>query len=107
MQQKNRIAMDSRTGEVRWRQPTDAVPASAALTTAGGIAISSDAGHLLVNDVRTGKILFQTRLPTTVTGYPITYAVKGRQYLAVPTGNAGTAGGAAMFVFALPTAGAR
>ena len=68
---------------------------------------------------RPGKILFQTRLPTSVQGFPITYAVNGKQYLAVPVGTGGgqwvttipaelmpekkiAPGGNAMFVFALP-----
>jgi len=42
-----------------------------------------------VHDAATGKIVFQTRLPTSVQGFPITYAVNGRQYLAVPAGTGG------------------
>ena len=42
-----------------------------------------------MHDAATGKILFQTRLPTSVQGFPITYAVNGRQYLAVPVGTGG------------------
>ena len=66
---------------------------------------------------RDGEILFQTRLSSAVQGYPITYAVNDRQYIAVPVG-AGSAlfnmpkqifpdrnpppPGNALFVFALP-----
>jgi alcohol dehydrogenase (cytochrome c) len=69
-------------------------------------------------DVRTGKVLWQTRLSTSVQGFPITFAVDGKQYVAVTTGLGGgsprlvpstlapeikvPATGQAMYVFALP-----
>jgi len=46
--------------------------------------------------------LFQTRLATNGTGFPVTYAIGGTQYLVVPGANRGTSGGAALYVFALP-----
>ena len=73
--------------------------------------------NLYVHDAVNGKVLFQTRLSSAVQGFPITYAVKGKQYLAVPVGtgsprvvwaarilpekNAPPPGNA-LFVFALP-----
>jgi alcohol dehydrogenase (cytochrome c) len=76
---------------------------------------------LYVHDARSGDILFQTRMPSSVSGFPITYAVGGRQYLAIPVGtdpslwssisgqltpekNRPAAGGHAIFVFAVPDA---
>jgi alcohol dehydrogenase (cytochrome c) len=73
------------------------------LTTAGGLVVSADSeGYLYIHDVATGKILFQTRLATSVQGFPVTYAVRSRQYLVIPAANRGTLGGAAIYVFALP-----
>jgi alcohol dehydrogenase (cytochrome c) len=98
------IAM-SLEGDVLWRHPMTARPTSAALTTAGGLVVTGDADrYLYIDDAKTGKILFQTRLPAMVEGFPITYAVGGRQFLAVPTGAAGAApaGVNAIYVFALP-----
>jgi alcohol dehydrogenase (cytochrome c) len=40
-------------------------------------------------DVKTGKILWQTRLGNTVQGYPVTFSVDGKQYIAVTTGLGG------------------
>ena len=40
-------------------------------------------------DARTGKVLWKTRLPTSAQGFPISYAVNGRQYVAVPAGTGG------------------
>lgn len=116
------IALRARTGETLWRHRTRTPPATSALTTAGGLVVIGDWDrYLYIHDASSGKILFQTRLPTSVQGFPISYAVNGRQYLAVPAGTGGgqwvttipaeltpekkiPAGGNAIFVFALPEA---
>jgi alcohol dehydrogenase (cytochrome c) len=102
-------AMDIRNGNVLWKHPTRLPMTAAALTTAGGLAIVGDADrYLYVHDATSGKILFQMRLPHPVQGFPVTYAVRGRQYLAIPTssGSLGsqesTGAGNVVFVFALP-----
>jgi alcohol dehydrogenase (cytochrome c) len=60
------------------------------LSTAGGVAF---VGYLdryfRAHDVRTGKVLWQSRLGTSVQGYPISFAVDGHQYIAVTTGLGG------------------
>ncbi len=84
------VAMHARTGTILWRHRTRTPPNTAALTTGGGLVIVGDFDrYLYVHDAATGKILFQTRLPTSVQGFPITYAVSGKQYLAVPVGTGG------------------
>jgi alcohol dehydrogenase (cytochrome c) len=84
------LAMDMKTGKVLWRYRTRTPMNSAALTTAGGLAIVGDWDrHLYVFDATNGKILFESRMPTSVQGFPITYAVRGKQYLAVPVGTGG------------------
>ncbi|MCY3844551.1 MAG: PQQ-binding-like beta-propeller repeat protein [Acidobacteria bacterium] len=94
------IAMDIDTGEIRWRHSTATRPGTAALTTAGGLVVSGDSDrHLFIHDVEDGGLLFETRLPASAQGFPITYAVDGRQYLAVPVGGDRTN---AVYVFALP-----
>ena len=60
-------------------------------------------------------MLWEINLGSPVSGFPISYAVDGRQYIAVGTGNAGTSShfnrltpelrpssGNNLFVFALP-----
>ncbi|MCE2515088.1 MAG: PQQ-binding-like beta-propeller repeat protein [Acidobacteria bacterium] len=94
------IAMDIDTGEIRWRHSTATRPGTAALTTAGGLVVSADSNrHLFIHDVETGAMLFETRLPASAQGFPITYAVDGRQYLAIPVGGDRTN---AIYAFALP-----
>ena len=94
------IAMDIDTGEIRWRHSTATRPGTAALTTAGGLVVFGDSDRrLFIHDVEDGGLLFETRLPASAQGFPITYAVDGRQYLAVPVGGDRTN---AVYVFALP-----
>ena len=84
------LAMHARTGSILWRHRTRTPPTTAALTTGGGLVVVGDYDrYLYVHDAASGDILFQTRLPTSVQGFPITYAVGGRQYLAVPVGTGG------------------
>ena len=94
------IAMDIDTGEIRWRHSMATRPGGAALTTAGGLVVNADTDrNLFIHDVENGEVLFRTRLPGSVQGFPITYAVGGRQYLAAPVGGGRTN---AIYVFALP-----
>ena len=94
------VAMDIDSGEIVWRHSTASRPGAAALTTAGGLVVSADTSrNLFIHDVETGEVLFRTRLPGSVQGFPITYAVGGRQFLAAPVGGGRSN---AMYVFALP-----
>ena len=54
---------------------------------AGGLVFGGDAnGRFRAFDDRTGKVLWETNLGSPVSGYPITFAVDGKQYVAVTTG---------------------
>jgi alcohol dehydrogenase (cytochrome c) len=89
------------------------------LSTAGGVAFVGDLDRSFkAVDARTGKILWQTRLATSVQGFPMSFSVDGRQYIAVTTGLGGGSPrlvpstiapeirvpttGQALYVFALP-----
>ena len=69
---------------------------TSALSTAGGLVFigSLDRSFKAVDTV-TGKVLWETRLGTSVQGFPISYSIDGRQYIAVPT--ASGAGAMQMF----------
>jgi alcohol dehydrogenase (cytochrome c) len=92
---------------------------TATISTAGGVAFVGDLNRMFrAFDVKTGKILWETRLGTSVQGFPVTFSIDGRQYVAVTTGNGGgsprlvpatiapdihsPATGNALYVFALP-----
>ena len=63
---------------------------TAVLTTGGGLAFVGDFDrYFKAVDVKTGKILWQTRLGNTVQGYPVSFSLDGRQYIAVTTGLGG------------------
>jgi alcohol dehydrogenase (cytochrome c) len=84
------LAMNARTGRILWRHRTRTPPNTAALATAGGLVVEGNWDrNLYIHDAASGKVLFQTRMPTSVQGYPISYAVNGRQYLAIPVGTGG------------------
>lgn len=81
------IAMDSRTGTITWRRPSRLPYNTAALTTAGGLVFVGDIeGRFFGMNAATGELLWETKAPSAADGFPITYAVNGKQYLAVPSG---------------------
>jgi PQQ-dependent dehydrogenase (methanol/ethanol family) len=57
------------------------------ISTAGGVGFVGDFDRVFrAFDVKTGRTLWETRLPTTAQGYPVTFSVGGDQFVAVPTG---------------------
>ena len=84
------LVLDIRTGEVMWRHRTPSPINTAALTTAGGLVFAGDWDrHMYAYDAVTGDILWQTRLPTSAQGFPISYLASGKQYVAMPVGTGG------------------
>ena len=65
---------------------------TAILSTAGGIAFVGDMDRVFrAVDVKTGKVLWETRLGTSVQGFPLTFSVGGKQYIAVSRASAAAA----------------
>lgn len=110
-------AVDARTGKTLWKYEQRAMWSGSMLTTGGGLLFSGDANRRLrAFDAQTGKILWEVALNAPISGFPMTYTVNGKQYLAVPTGPnlmAGSLrsltpeiqvppGGNMLWVFALP-----
>jgi alcohol dehydrogenase (cytochrome c) len=63
---------------------------TAVLSTGGGVAFIGDFNRSFkAVDVKTGKIIWQTRLGNTVQGYPVSFSLDGKQYIAVASGLGG------------------
>jgi alcohol dehydrogenase (cytochrome c) len=108
-------AISVETGTTAWKREQRAGVTSV-MTTAGGLVFGGDVnGRFRAYDDRTGDVLWEVNLGSHVTGYPATFAVGGKQYVAVSTGGslntfglasltpdsrAGTANN--LYVFALP-----
>ena len=108
-------AISAETGETKWLYEQRAATLSL-VATGGGLVFGGDAnGRFRAFDQETGAVLWEVNLGSPVSGFPISYAVDGRQFIAVSTGGAATtpsflqltpelrpSNGNNIFVFALP-----
>ena len=104
-------AISVETGETAWVHEQRAATMSL-VTTGGGLVFGGDVnGRFRALDQETGEVLWEVNLGSSVSGFPITYAVDGRQYVAVSTGTQrfvnltpelSPSQGNNLFVFALP-----
>ena len=108
-------AISVETGATRWLHEQRAATMSL-VATGGRLIFGGDAnGRFRAFDQDTGAVLWEINLGSPVSGYPITFATGGRQYVAVSTGTAANASinlrmtpelrpsfGNNLFVFALP-----
>jgi alcohol dehydrogenase (cytochrome c) len=110
-------AISVETGRTVWSWETRVANYAPILATGGGLVFNGSMDrYLRALDADKGTVLWQTRLPAQVVGSPITFAVNGRQYIAITSGGGPLAatqvavtpeadtmsGGNAVYVFALP-----
>ena len=108
-------AISAETGATAWVYEQRAGTTSL-IATGGGLVFGGDGnGRFRALDHETGEPLWEINLGTSVTGFPVTYAVDGRQYVAASTGSSLSSrdnmrltpelrpsSGNNLFVFALP-----
>ena len=103
-------AISAETGKTEWLYEQRAGTMSLA-ATGGGLIFGGDSnGRFRAHDHDTGEILWEVNLGSSVSGYPITFAVDGKQYVAVNTGSGQVnltpelrpSRGTNVYVFALP-----
>jgi alcohol dehydrogenase (cytochrome c) len=112
-------AYNTRTMKPVWSFQQKSPFLTGVLTTDGGVGFVGDYDRRVrAFETATGKTLWRTRLPTGAQGHIISYAVDGKQYIAVESGLGGGSplgkpatlipevrrpnNGHAIFVFALP-----
>jgi outer membrane protein assembly factor BamB len=90
-------ALDTTTGEARWKFPVmRQTNAAGVIATRGGLVFAATAeGEFIALDAKTGKALWNFRTGGPITASPISYAVDGKQYVAISAGNT-------LYAFALP-----
>jgi alcohol dehydrogenase (cytochrome c) len=82
------LALDPKTGEPRWTYPMADVTDAGVLTTASDLVFSGGReGFFFALDARTGALLWKGAVAGIVQSGPMSYAVNGRQYVAVAAGN--------------------
>ncbi|HMM75322.1 MAG TPA: PQQ-binding-like beta-propeller repeat protein [Gammaproteobacteria bacterium] len=87
-------AIDLDSGAIAWRAPLDKPLIGGVLATAGKLVfVGESSGRFSAFDSRDGKPLWSDPVDAGVNAPPVTYAVGGRQYVAV------AAGGNALFGF--------
>jgi alcohol dehydrogenase (cytochrome c) len=107
-------ALDPATGRQVWQWKGPHPMVSSLLSTAGGLVFAGEPNGMFdAYDAKTGDLLWQFNTGSGIHGNPISFAIGGKQYIAVPSGwggwmkgfapeTYGAQRGSALFVFALP-----
>lgn len=118
-------AIDLNTGETVWQVPLGEFPELTArgvpptgtenyggpVVTAGGVIFIAATKDEMIRafDQKTGRILWEAKLPAGGYATPATYSIRGRQFLVIACGGGkmGTKSGDAYVAFALPNVASR
>ncbi len=101
-------AVDPDSGALRWQYHAEGPIVAGITPTAGGVTFAGDmSGNFLALDSKSGAVLHKTATGGAVAGGIITYAVGGKQYVAIDSGNVsrlsfGENGKPSVVIYALP-----
>jgi len=83
-------AISVKTGETLWTYETPGT-AMSMVATAGGLVFGGDIeGNFRAFDQETGEVLWEASLGSSITGYPVSFAVNGKQFISIGTGTSVT-----------------
>jgi len=81
------VTIDIKNMEKIWQYEQNAMFLTGSLTTSGGLTFIGDLDRkFMAFDTKTGKLLWDTTLGSALHGFPVSYAVNGKQFIAVQTG---------------------
>jgi len=91
------LAIDTNTGAVKWQYPTfrPSLGAGVLATGSGLVFLATGDGNLIALESTTGKSLWHFQTGASIASSPISYAIEGRQFVAISAGDA-------VYTFALP-----
>jgi glucose dehydrogenase len=80
-------AVDLKTGKIAWQKRVKDPMIGGAVATAGGVVFTGTKDRqFLALDAKSGRQLWRYQATGGVNGPPISYAIDGRQFVAVPAG---------------------
>ena len=89
-------ALDPATSKLKWEWKHSSPAWAGVLSTAGGLVFTGDAeGNFIALEAASGKVLWHFQCGASVFASPMSFAIDGKQYVAV-------AAGSALFAFGLP-----
>jgi alcohol dehydrogenase (cytochrome c) len=101
-------AIDASTGKVSWRYESRKPMLAAVTTTSAELVFTGElTGDFIALNARNGKVLYRFNTGGPMNGGLVTYAINGRQYVAVVSGSASgfwkaAPGSSTIIIFALP-----
>ena len=89
-------ALEGTTGKLKWEFKLLTPPLAGLLSTAGGLVFGgTEEGNFFALDADTGKLLWELQLGASIRANPVSFAIDGKQQVAITAGNS-------LFVFGLP-----
>ncbi len=84
------IAFEPLTGKFRWKVAQQVPSYASTMVTAADVVFSGTMqGAFEARDANTGKLLYSFQTPSGIVGQPVTFELKGKQYVTIPSGIGG------------------